>query len=239
MKRTIKTSCLLLLLVWSLTATGQERVETTSLKSLTYAFVSPNTREGLKLDDALRGLSSAEEETLLRKARGLGCIAQTKIETFKAVGSWSDGAEHSVLLRFQSNTPTVRYIVSVLGRDARQKAALYFRSDSVGTAEMYTLRSRRQPMGRLAALLDQLGIEFRTLVPTKSGALVYVVDLKHELRSKILAAARKLKARFTARRGSAEFVGDDSSREKAALIFDNEIKNYELANPAVVRKCRL
>ena len=225
-----------LLITCSLSASGQQRVETSS-KSLTYAFVSPNTREGLKLDDAIRGLSSAEEETLLRKARGLGCVAQTKIQTLKAIGSWTDGAEHSVLLRLQTDAPTVRYVVSVLGRDARQKAALYFRSDSAGTAQMYTLRSQRQPMHQLAALLDRIGIDFRTIVSTKNSALVFVVDLKRELHSKILSAARKLKARVNSRRGTAEFVGDDSSREKAAVVFEEQIKKYESANPALIKKC--
>jgi hypothetical protein len=228
---------LLLLISCSLSASGQQRVENAPSKSLTYAFVSPNTREGLTLDDAIRGLSSAEEETLLRKAHGLGCVAQTKIHTLKAVGSWSDGAEHSVLLRLQSDVPTVRYIVSVLGRDAQQKAALYFRSDSAGTAQLFTLRSHRRPIQRLSVLLDQLDIEFRTLVPTKTSTLVYVVDLKRELQSKILAAARKLRARVNSKRGTAEFVGDDSSREKAAVVFAGEIKQYESANPALVKKC--
>lgn len=230
---------ILLVLGWSSTAFAQQRLQTPSSKSLTYAFVSPNTREGLKLDDAIRGLSSDEEETLLRKARGLSCVAQTKIHTLKAVGSWNDGAEHSVLLRLESNVPTVRYLVSVLGRDAQQKAALYFHSDSAGTAQMFTLRSHRKPMHQLAALLDRAGIEFRTIVSTKNSVFVYVVDLKRELRSKIVVAARRLKARVNSRRGTAEFVGDDSSREKAAVVFETEIKDYESRNAALVKECRL
>ena len=128
-------------------------------------------------------------------------------------------------------------MVSVLGRDARQKAALYFHSDSDGTAQMYTLRSHRRPLRRLSVLLDQLGIEFRTLVPTKTRTLVYVVDLKRELQAKIVAAARKLKARLDSKRGMAEFVGDDSSREKAAVVFDEQIRQYESENPALIKKC--
>lgn len=227
---------LLLALCWSLPASAQQRGES---KSLTYGFVSPNTREGLKLDEAIRGLKSREEDTLIRNARRLDCVAQSKIGAMKALGSWSDGAEHSVLLLLYTNEPTVRYVVSLLGREADQKAALYFHSDAAGQAEMYTLRpnARSKSLGTLARLLDQLGIEFRTLVPTKSVILIYVVDLKRDMRAKIVAAARKLKARVTFRRGTAEFIGDDSSREKAKAIFDEEIKNYESKNSSLVKRC--
>jgi hypothetical protein len=93
-------------------------------------------------------------------------------------------------------------------------------------------------MRSLSGLLDQAGIEFRTLVPTKRSVLVYVVDLRRELRAKIVAAARKIKARVTSKRGSAEFIGDDSSREKAKEIFENEIRNYESQHSALITKCR-
>ena len=228
----------LFLLVWSMPATAQQ--PRLNNKSLTYGFVSPNTREGLKLDDALRGLESSEEVDLVQQARKFGCVAQSKIETLKAVGSWSDGAEHSVFLRSTTDAATMRYIISVLGRNAQQKATLYFHSNSSGSADIYILRpqARRRSMHNLSGLLDQAGIEFRTLVPTRRSVLVYVVDLQREMRTKIVAAARKIKARVTSRRGTAEFIGDDSSREKARTIFDKEIRNYEAQHSALITKCR-
>jgi hypothetical protein len=225
---------------WFLPVTAQQASDQGLRKSLTFGFVSPNTREGLKLDDAIRGLSSSEEDRLIRQARAFGCVAQSKIETLKAVGSWSDGAEHSVMIRVQTDAPTMRYIVAVLGRDSRQKATLYFHSDAAGSADLYTLRPQgRESIRRLSTLLDEAGIEFRTLVPTKPRALVYVVDSKRELRAKIVAAAKRLKARVMSRRGSAEFIGDDSSREKATTIFDEEIRNYETQHSALITKCRM
>ena len=234
----VQVNFLLLFFSWCSLASALQI--TSAARSLTYGFVSPNTREGLKLDDAIRGLHSAEEGTLIRRARSLGCVARSKVETYKAVGSWSDGAEHSVLLRSTTDTPTVRYIVSVLGRNNQQKAALYFHSNSAGSANIYILRLQRgRTMRSLASLLDQAGIEFRTLVPTKASVLVYIVDLKREMRTKVLAAATKLKAHVTSRRGTAEFIGDDSSRDKAKEIFENEIRNYESQNSALITKCRV
>jgi len=232
---------LLLLLSWSSAGNGQDRLKPPQKKSLTYGFVSPNTREGLKLEDAISGLRSAEEETLIRQARRMACVAQSKITALKAIGSWSDGAEHSVLLRAQTDESTIRYLVSVLGRRAQQKAALFFHANSTGEAEIYTLRPQKRSMtlSALARLLDKSGIEFRTLVPTKATVLVYVVDLKRELRAKIMTAAKTLKAHVTSRRGSAEFIGDDSSREKARDIFDAETKDYESKHSALLNKCRV
>ena len=229
----------LLFLVWSMPAIAQQ--PRLNNKSLTYGFVSPNKREGLKLDDALRGLESSEEVDLIQQARKFGCVAQSKIEASKAVGSWSDGAEHSVLLRSTTDAATMRYITSVLGRNAQQKAALYFHSNSSGSADIYILRSqtRSRSIRSLSGLLDQAGIEFRTLVPGRRSVLVYVVDLRREMRTKIVAAARKIKARVMSRRGSAEFIGDDSSREKARTIFDEEIRNYESQHSSLITKCRL
>jgi len=177
---------------------------------------------------------------LIRQARAFGCVAQSKIETLKAVGSWSDGAEHSVLIRSTTDAATMRYITSVLGRNAQQKATLYFHSNSSGSADIYILRpqARSRSIRSLSGLLDQAGIEFRTLVPGKRSVLVYVVDLRREMRAKIVAAARKIKARVMSRRGSAEFIGDDSSREKARTIFDEEIRNYESQHSALMTKCR-
>ena len=239
LKTLFQLNCLFLFFSWCSLANAQQL--TSDSRSLTYGFVSPNTREGLKLEDAIRGLRSSEEDKLIRQARGLGCVAQSRIDTLKAVGSWSDGAEHSVLLRSHTDTATMRYIVAILGRDAQQKAALYFHSDSTGSAELYTLRPQggAGAIRRLSQLLNQAGIEFRTLVPTKTSVLVYVVDLKRELRAKIVAAARRIKARMTSRRGTAEFIGDDSSREKAKDIFENEIRNYESQNSALITKCRV
>src|SRR5262245_46772680 len=120
--RQSRVLCLLVLLVW-IPATAQERANNSS--TLSYGFVSPNTREGLKLDDAVRALTSSEEELLIRRARELRCVAQSNVEAYKAVGSWSDGAEHGLMLRVQTDTPSIRYLISVLGRSAQQKAALY------------------------------------------------------------------------------------------------------------------
>jgi hypothetical protein len=206
--------------------------------SLNYGFVSPNTKENLKLDDAIAGLNSREETQLVRKSINLGCVVRTQIRAYKALGSWSDGAEHSVMLRVESDEPTVRYLMSRLGRDARQKSILYFHPRATGAAELYTLQPRRplRNLKTLAKTLDSAGIAFRTLVPLKSGTWIYVVDLKRDLRDEVMAAAKKLGARVRSQRGNAAFVGDDQAQQ-AQAVFNEEIRNYETKNPNLPPTC--
>jgi len=235
----VQLSCFFLVLSCCSLTDAQQRTSGDQRKSLTYGFVSPNTREGLKLDDAIRGLNSAEEGTLIRRARSLGCVARSKVKTYKSIGSWIDGAEHGLMLRAHADSSTMRYLISVLGRSAEQKATLYFHSDSAGESQMYILRPRNgnRSIRQLARTLDQAGIDFRTLVPTRPSLFIYVVDLKRDLQPKISAVAKRLQAQLTTRRGSAEFIGDDSNREKGQAAFAAEIRSFESMNASLIRKC--
>ena len=223
---------LLLLLVLATGAFAQ-----TSLNS---GFVSPNTKENLKLEDAIKGMNSPEETKLLKQSINMGCVVRARIRAFKSLGSWSDGAEHSVMIRVQSDEPTVRYVLSRLGRDARQKSILYFHPQSTGTADLYTIKPRR-PLRNLATLaqtLERAGIAFRTLVPVRSGTWIYIVDLKRELRAKVMDAARRLRARVSSEPGNAAFVGDDQP-DDAKTVFDEEIGKYEASNPNLPPPCNV
>lgn len=206
--------------------------------SLNYGFVSPNTKENLKIEDAIAGMNSPEETQLVRKSVNLGCVVRTQIRAYKALGSWSDGAEPSVMLRVAGDEPTVRYLMSRLGRDARQKSILYFHPQPAGDADLYTLRPRR-PVRNLKALantLERSGIAFRTVVPLKSGTWIYVVDLKRDLRDEVMAAARTLRARVRSQQGKAAFVGDDET-QAAQRVFNEEIRDYETKNPNLPPTC--
>ena len=206
--------------------------------SLNYGFVSPNTKENLKLEDAIKGMNSTEETKLVRQSVNMGCVVRSRIRAFRSLGSWSDGAEPSVLIRVDTDEPTVRYVLSRLGRDARQKSILYFHPQEAGAADLYVLKPRR-PMRNLTALahsLERAGVEFRTMVPLKSGTWIYVVDLKRELREKVMSAAKRLNARVSSESGNAAFVGDDQADE-AKAVFDEEVRKYEANHPNLPPTC--
>jgi hypothetical protein len=227
---TSRSFLLLLILSWA-TAVSAQQV-------LNYGIVSPNTRTDLKLEQAIAGMSSAEESKLLNEAINLGCVVRSRITAFRALGSWSDGAEHSVLLRVRGDEATLRYVLSRMGRDAKQKYVIYFHPQRPGTADLYTLRPRNRSISLFALTneLERAGIPFRTLVPANGTTAVYIIDLDRDLREKIMAAARKLRARVSRESGSAALFGDDQ-REQAKAKFEEEIKIYETKNPNLPPAC--
>ena len=223
---------LLLLLAWGGAVSAQEQAP----KTLNYAFVSPNTRENLKIEDAIKGMNSPEEMQLRMKAVNLSCVVSSKISAYKALGAWSDGAEHSVMMRVHSDPATLRYLMSRMGRDAKQKYVIYFHPQPGGPDDFYVLRVRRRDLVTLSNALQQAGIPFRTMVPLGNTTAVYIIDLDRELRDKILAAARKLRARVSYEVGDADLFGDDL-RAQARIKFEQEIKNYETKNPNLPPPC--
>jgi hypothetical protein len=224
---------LVLLLGWTTVVSAQQ-----DQQSLNYGFVSPNTKTDLKIQQAIAGMSSSDETKLLNKAINLSCVVRTRIRAFRALGAWSDGAEHSVLLRVKGDEATLRYVLSRMGRDAQQKYVIYFHPNATGSVDLYTLRQRTgsRNLVALSNNLERAGIAFRTIVPSNGTTAVYIIDLDRNLRSKILAAARTLRARVNSETGNAQLFGDDD-RDKAKIKFDEEIKTYETANPNLPPTC--
>ena len=209
-------------------------------ESLNFGFVSPNTRDDLKIEEAIRRMNSPEESRLLKEVVQVACVVRSRIRAVRALGSWSDGAEHSVMLRVKADEAAVRYLLARMGRDSHQKSVLYFHLQPAGAATIYILRPRR-PVRNLVAvadILERAGIAFRTLVPFRRGTLVYIVDLKHELYAKVMTAAKRLRARVSSQMGNAGFIGDDAVQEKANSAFEREIKEYETKNPRLPSACR-
>ena len=224
---------LVLLLGWTTLVSAQQ-----DQKSFNYGFVSPNTKTDLKLEQAIAGMNSAEEAKLVNEAVNLGCVVRTRITAFRALGSWSDGAEHSVMMRVRGDEATLRYVLSRMGRDAEQKYVIYFHPQVGGTVDLYTLRPRMR-WRNLVALTNELeraGIPFRTIVPSRETTAIYIIDLDRDLRAKIMNAARRLRARVSQEPGSAQLFGDDE-REKAKVKFEQEIKEYETKNPNLPPTC--
>lgn len=232
-KRTSRWLLLLVVLTWSSATCAQQ-----DQPALNYGFVSPNTTENLKLEQAIKGMSSPSETALQKKAINLGCVVRTKIAAFKALGSWNDGAEPSVMVRVKSDEDTLRYVLSQMGRDAQQKYVIYFHPQPGGTVNLYRLRTRNRPRNliTLTTILERAGIPFSTLVPLKNTTTIFIIDLDRDLRDKILNAALTLRAQVSSQPGKAKLFGDDI-RKQAQTVFENDIKNYENKNPNLPPTC--
>ena len=231
-------SLLFLYLLGCATITCGQAPRVKGLESLNYGFVSSNTRDDLTLAEAIRGMNSPEESNLMKRARNLGCVVRSRVRAFPSLGSWSDGSEYSVLIRVRSDEPAVRYLMSRMGSDARQKSVLYFHPQPTGEARIYTLRPRnRVRVVAIVGILDRSGIAFRTLVPLRRRTIVYVVDLKRELDEEVMTASRMLRARVSSQSGNAEFVGDEEL-PRAKIAFEKEISGYEKTHPSLPSLCR-
>lgn len=224
---------LVLLLGWTSAVSAQQ-----AQKVLNYGIVSSNTRTDLKLQEAIAGMNSAEQSKLFKQAINLGCVVRSRIRAFSALGSWSDGAEHSVLVSVNGDEEALRYVLSRLGRDAQQKYVIYFHPNPQGSADLYTLqpRTRVRNLVALTNELERAGIPFRTLVPSGDTTAIYIIDLDRNLRAKIMAAARKLRASVTSKPGNAALFGDDE-RQQAKAKFEQEIQSYEAKNPNLPPTC--
>ena len=202
-----------------------------------YLFVSPNTREGLSPGEALRRLASGEEAGLIAGARGLTRCLGLKAVIAKALGSWSDGAEHMAVIKTASDEATARYVNARLGMRARQKSVLYFRVHAGGRSKMYVLRAKPGGLPAVARLLDRSGLRYRTIIPGRRRALVYVVDLDDELGASVKAAARRLGGRYGVLVGTGAFIGDGEDRERAQEVYQGIVRGYEASRPQAVGAC--
>jgi len=226
----LRSLLLVVIVGWTTAVSAQQ--------TLNYGIVSPNTKTDLKLADAIAGMNSAEESKLLKQATNLSCVVRSRITAFRALGSWSDGAEHSVLLRLNGDEATLRYVLSRMGRDAEQKYVIYFHPQPKGSADLYILRPRQgaRNLVKLTKSLERAGIPFRTLVPSGGTTAIYIIDLDRDLRAKIMAAAHTLRARVSQQSGNAQLFGH-FERPQAKAKFQEEINNYEAKNPNLPPTC--
>ena len=188
--------------------------------------------------EAIAGMRSPAEINLRNKAINLSCVVHTKIEAFPALGSWKDGAEHSLMVRFTSDEDTLRYIVSRLGRDAQQKYVIYFHPELGGPVDLYTLRvrSHARRLTEVSSSLERAGVPFSTIVPLNGTISIYIIDLDRDLRDKILAAAQMLHASVNSVPGKAKLFGDDF-RDRAKTVFEEDMRNYEIKHPDLSPSC--
>ena len=208
-------------------------------KQVNYLFVSPNTREGLSPGEALRKLNSGEEAELIAAARSLTRCLGLKAVVAKALGSWSDGAEHMALIKTAADEATARYVDARLGMGSRQKSVLHFRVHAGGGSKMYVLKVKPGGLGltAIARLLDRSGIRYRTIIPGRRRVLVYVVDLDGELGGSVNVAARRLGGRYGVLAGTGAFIGDGEDRESAQESYRDVVSRYEATRPQAEGLC--
>src|SRR5262249_14274713 len=90
-------------------------------------FLSPNTDDGLSLDEASRRLQSRQQRHLAQLARDiLAGLGAKDVRVLDSLGDWSAGVENSMLIEIPDTIgpPTLRYAAARLGLIARQQSVL-------------------------------------------------------------------------------------------------------------------
>jgi hypothetical protein len=183
-------------------------------------FVSPNVKSGLDLKGAASELDSRQQATLRAASADINKqLGITDARDVSIVGAWSDGAENSVMTRANTDWDHLVLSGAMKGHLADQKAVLVFQQQDGGN----TVLAQFEAKGKLAAIHKNLlkdGLENHTLVPTSTGARVYVVDLD----GSSTAAIKKGASRYGkdnpvhVQYGRGEFIGttktDGSDREQ-------------------------
>lgn len=185
-------------------------------------------------------MNSKREDTLIRASGNINqALGFLKSDAAPAIGAWSDGAEHSVMVKTQgADLDHLKVAAAMKGYLANQKQVLVFHQQQDGPAALYEFKAKGDLEDVHKKLLKD-GVEFHTLVPTKNGIEVYVADLDGSMAQKVKEAANGERVR--AQRGVAEFIGtekqdgtDREQRNNAKQAYKRIIDESRVRNAAGV-----
>ena len=211
---------------------GLENPGQFTAKGLT-SFVSPSVKSGLDFKGAVRELNSRQQARLRAASSDInGKVGIKGAQEVNIIGAWSDGAENSIMSRSDADWERTKLASVMKGHLADQKAVLVFQQ-----GEGSSVLAQFEAKGTLDKIHKGLlkdGIENHTIVPTKDGATVFVVDIDGgSLDALDKAAARHgqdnpVYYQF----GKAEFIGntdyesgsDRQQRDRARSVYEEVIR---------------
>jgi hypothetical protein len=191
-------------------------------------FVSPNVKENLGLQDAIRSLASDRQMRFEAKARDVVAAVAGGGKVEGAIGVWADGAENSTAITVpNADSETLRYTASLLGKSGDQKAVLAWTNTVGGPHALYTLSTSLGPT-QVAADSLKLGIAFQTIIPSYHGGRIQILDQDGSLADKVQALGSMAGYKpVGVQHGSGEFIGSWTSRDEGNAAYDQIIQAYE------------
>ena len=188
-------------------------------------FVSPNVGN-LTFDQAKASLAGGRQKMLAAASKDIDSrLGKEPADVQNVIGAWSDGAENSLMLEMHGwSENEARVALAMKGYVGDQKSALLFTPDTVGKSFLASFPVK----GDIGAIHDAMasdGLQFHTLEPTSSGAIVHVYGDDQATIDKITQAAHGADVKITF--GHGEFIGttkeDGSDREQR----DDARKQYD------------
>lgn len=177
-------------------------------------FVSSNDRdEASTIHQAKAGLTSPRFGDLIQLSHAIPAVSGGR----SGIGFWKDGAEESRLVHLKDPN-AVRYVAARLGKAFRQKAAIGFTSGAGGDVA-HVLRVPESDPEKIAKDMMDHGIEYKTIVPHRTGSTVHVLDMNGDISSSVEGYARQSGAEHTRHLGTVHWVGEET-REAADKLYD-------------------
>jgi hypothetical protein len=197
-------------------------------------FLSPNTDEGLSLEESLRRMGTPVHENSRLLARDiLQHLAAGHAEVHDALGDWEGGAENSLLvvLHQTRESQLLRCAVAWFGLLTRQKAVLAFRPHPWGRDVVATIDVPGY-LPEIRAHLDRHGLRDRTILIDRTGCRVVVLDEGGRQQVALRQFARTLNGRLELQRGHSEAVVG-ATRDEARTRYREVLRNSRLAAKAL------
>ena len=206
------------------------------------SFVSPNVKSDLDFKGAIKELASRQQLKLLGASADIHKKLSIQALDTSIIGAWSDGAENSVMTRYDADWEQTLLAGVMKAHLADQKAVLVFQSMQGGKTALAMFTAKGDLDSIHKNLLED-GIENHTMVPTKDGATVYVVDLDGSTLEAIDKGAQRYgeNNEVLVQFGRGEFVGttkedgtDREQRDSARQVYESYIGKSKVQNAGAI-----
>lgn len=212
-----------------------------------YQFYSPNVEENLTFEDALARTKSGNQILYRKIGEDIDKQLGHQSQALDALGDWGDGAENTVFntIAKVQDFDELRYSSAIKGKIGKQKAVIPFLAQEGGADSLFMADLKGVSLQDARAKLDELGINFRTLVEQKGGVKVVVFDPGSTLTENMNNLSDAFNAEVTVRKGTGEFLGSDTSRDAGIAEYDKIIKDYgsrldrKTYNPELTKKATI
>jgi len=195
-----------------------------------YQMFTPNIREDMTFEDAEKALTSSEQAAAKSISQDVDGKLGLQTEQINSIGDTREyGVENSIFNKIQNakSLDDLRYSAAVKGQLMKQKTVLNFLADANGPDIMYMTTFPGITKRQASEIMNQEGVDFRTLADTPEGVMIVIYDQGSQMEGVVNQIAEKYGLDIEGKRGTGEFVGSDVSREDAVREYKRVISEYE------------
>lgn len=197
-----------------------------------YIFESPNTRDQMSGEAAVRSLDSFEQKNFAAVAGYLARKLCRQPEVANGLGLFAGSTENAVMVTGCGGR-RARYLGELLARYAHQEWVLIFAAEPAGKERLVVISFTSDQPLRVPEEMRGSGLTAGTVIVKGTQAKVYLWEADHAHDAAIRSLAEAHRATIEEIAGHATLIGDDS-RARAQRLFDREIAAYERGHQPVL-----